>query len=428
VSSVAPAAPRRVLGPTGAVALAAVAAALGLVVNAVRIATASGGDFEVYRVLAPTVFREGALYEMHLGELGFTYPAFAALPLSLFSLIGRELGLVLMTLLSLAALARVCHLLARAVLRERPSLAMSKALLALSFFALALWLNPVMQTLDHGQVNLLLMWLIVEDLIGDVPRRFRGVLIGLATGIKLTPALFIVGLFVAGARTAAARATAVFLGTVVIGALAEPTAALGYWTNLGDSSAFGNTIGRWNQSLVYGLSRVTGDPHLYFIPLAVFVLIVAVVTAARLFALRRDLAGWGVLAAAALVASPISWNHHWVLMAVPMAAMLAMAGTSPGARRLLGATTVVMALGLMWIAPKIELTGATWDAWAWLPGNAFIVMGLASVAWFAWVALTAEPDTTAPDTTAPDVVLPDRIAGEPSSRNPLSEDGARLRP
>lgn len=389
-----------------------VVALIGLAANVIRIAGSDLGDLEVYRVLAPRVFDEGALHNMQLGRLGFTYPAFAALPLSVFALMGRELATIVLTLLSLAALARVCFLLARAVLRDvttrtgagrgAPGSILQSVLvpvlhspraLALVLFAGSLYLNPVMQTLGNGQINLLLLWLIVEDLIGDVPRRYRGLLVGLATGIKLTPGLFIVGFLVAGYRSAAVRAAACFVMTVVVGMLAERSSALSYWTNLGDSSAFGNTIGRWNQSLVYGLSRVTGDPHLAFIPLAVLVLVVAIVTAARLFATQRELAAWGTLATAGLVASPISWNHHWVAMLLPMAALLAMAPESRGARRLLGGTSVVMLLGLMWVAPQLSLTRDTWEPWAWLPGNAFVVVGLVVIGWFARLSLVTGAST-----------------------------------
>jgi len=47
--------------------------------------------------------------------------------------------------------------------------------------AVALW--SVRSTLEYGQVNLVVMWLVLEDLLGPVARkRWSGVLLGLAIG------------------------------------------------------------------------------------------------------------------------------------------------------------------------------------------------------------------------------------------------------
>src|SRR5688572_3653450 len=55
----------------------------------------------------------------------------------------------------------------------------------------ALALEPVWQNLSFGQVNLVLMAAVVVDLTRP-ERRFSGVLVGLAAGIKLTPLVFVV--------------------------------------------------------------------------------------------------------------------------------------------------------------------------------------------------------------------------------------------
>ncbi|MBF0808033.1 glycosyltransferase family 87 protein [Rothia nasimurium] len=59
-------------------------------------------------------------------------------------------------------------------------------------YLLALPLNVVAQHLIFGQINLLLVSLCLIDMVRPQARYLpRGVLIGLAAGIKLTPALFI---------------------------------------------------------------------------------------------------------------------------------------------------------------------------------------------------------------------------------------------
>ena len=73
------------------------------------------------------------------------------------------------------------------------------------------------RALHLGQIELLLMLLIVWDLCQPDHRWWKGAGIGLAAGIKLVPLIFIPYLVLAGKLRQAAVATAAFLGTVVIG-------------------------------------------------------------------------------------------------------------------------------------------------------------------------------------------------------------------
>ena len=80
-----------------------------------------------------------------------------------------------------------------------------------------------------GQVNAILMLLVLVDVLRP-ERRWSGVLVGVAAGVKLTPLVFVVLLVVVGQRAAAARAVAAFAATVVVGLVAFPGAA-SYWTD-----------------------------------------------------------------------------------------------------------------------------------------------------------------------------------------------------
>ena len=62
--------------------------------------------------------------------------------------------------------------------------------LATMLLPLVLILEPIQSTIFFGQINLLLAVAVALDLL-VVPPRFRGVLIGAATAIKLTPAVYI---------------------------------------------------------------------------------------------------------------------------------------------------------------------------------------------------------------------------------------------
>ena len=77
----------------------------------------------------------------------------------------------------------------------------------------SLALEPVWQNLSFGQINLILMLLVLVDLVRP-ERRSSGVLVGIAAGVKLTPLVFVALLVLVGHRGAAARASLAFAGTV----------------------------------------------------------------------------------------------------------------------------------------------------------------------------------------------------------------------
>ena len=64
-------------------------------------------------------------------------------------------------------------------------------------FAVVCLLEPTLITLSFGQVGLVLLWLTVEGLDGQSRNGRRAVLIGVATAIKLTPAVVLLALIAA---------------------------------------------------------------------------------------------------------------------------------------------------------------------------------------------------------------------------------------
>ena len=94
---------------------------------------------------------------------------------------------------------------------------------ALVGVAVVLAVEPIRTTLGYGQVNTMLMALVVADLLPDRPGERRripqGTLIGLAAAIKLTPMLFVVFAFLIGRRRVAITAMASFAIFTGIGAI-----------------------------------------------------------------------------------------------------------------------------------------------------------------------------------------------------------------
>src|SRR5439155_13505639 len=93
--------------------------------------------------------------------------------------------------------------------------------------AVAMWLEPVDMTLHFGQINLLLLALVLADLA--LPRRWQGIGVGLAAAIKLTPLIFIGYLLLTRRLRAALVATGTFAATVALGFALLPGGSVAFW-------------------------------------------------------------------------------------------------------------------------------------------------------------------------------------------------------
>ena len=133
-------------------------------------------SIELYRVVYPPT------------HLGFTYPPFATLWFVPFTHLPSRVDQVLITWLSMAALFALLAVCLRVTCPrlERRSVAWW-ALLLLTPAGL---LDPIRETLILGQVNILLAVAVTADMTLIRPQR-RGVLVGLAAAVKMTPILLI---------------------------------------------------------------------------------------------------------------------------------------------------------------------------------------------------------------------------------------------
>ncbi|MFF2141298.1 glycosyltransferase 87 family protein [Kitasatospora sp. NPDC058190] len=318
-------APRRPLLAASAVAL------LSLVVYAVvrHFVHTSMVDMIVYRAEGAAVANGTDLYALRVTEwnLPATYPPFAAMlfvPTTWFPVPFLRIAI---TLGNLGLLALLAHLSFKLVGWPRRELRPIGVVLVTG---IGVWLEPVFTTLRYGQINLALACLILWDLTRSDGHRSKGVAIGIAAGIKLTPGLFAVYLLITGRVRAAFTAGLTFLGTFLIGALFLPDATWGFWTKyLYDSSRVGKTEIVDNQSLRGAFARLlhTADPGILATLGAGVVALAGLAVAAWAARSGRWLPrseAWGVCCAAvtAVLISPISWTHHWI-WCVPMLVLLA---------------------------------------------------------------------------------------------------------
>jgi alpha-1,2-mannosyltransferase len=270
----------------------------------------------------------GRLYtwRLHPG-IKFTYTPFAALIFAVTSLIPWTALRWLMTAASAAALAGTVWLEMRALgWRGRRRVA---GLFA--FTAVALWTEPVQRGLHLGQIELLLMLLIVWDMCQSDQRWWKGAGVGVAAGIKLVPLIFIPYLVLAGKLRQAAVACAAFVASALIGFVFLPHASAkwwlsGYFVHAGNVGDVGSLL---NQSVLAVLTRAGGasvaSSTLVWLAVLIVIGLPGCAAAALLDRSGRPVAGWVTCALTGLLVSPISWDHHWIWI-VPVIVLLTDAG------------------------------------------------------------------------------------------------------
>jgi len=144
-------------------------------------------DLSVYTAGGRAILHGAPLYGAGgIDGFPFTYTPFAAILFVPLALAG-PLGSAIMTGASIAALARVSLLVARVVAPDR---GLPVALVAHAVFLLALLSEPLTETLRLGQVNAVVLWMVVES-FACRPGSRRVALLGIAAAIKLTPLVFI---------------------------------------------------------------------------------------------------------------------------------------------------------------------------------------------------------------------------------------------
>ncbi len=261
-------------------------------------------------------------WELKVG-VQFTYTPFAGLVFAGGSLLPIVTLRWIMTAASLAAIPLTAWLTLGGMGRRGPS----RLAAALAVSAPALWLQPVVKAMFLGQIEPLLMLLVVWDLTRKDSRRWKGIGIGIAAGIKLVPLLFIPYLLLAGKVRQAAVATGAFLATVVIGFITLPGPSASYWLTgyFMRPGRTGSVHSLVNQSLLGTLARLYGTvapAQPVWLPLALVVAAGGLVGGALLSRTGRPVEGWTLVGITSVLVSPISWDHHWVWV-VPVLALMA---------------------------------------------------------------------------------------------------------
>jgi len=255
------------------------------------------------------------------GQLGFTYPPFAALLLRPLALLTRGEAIWAAVVVMVAALAISIWWLVRPLAGRWAEPRWFVFTLA---FVLATALEPVRETFSFGQINFVLVALVLFDLLVLAPSgsRWTGVGIGLATAIKLVPGVFIVYLLVSRRWRAAAVATGVAVAATLLAAAVAPRDSWTFWTEkLLHAEGVGNLDYTFNQSLMGVLARLSGSgepSQLGWLALTLPVVAYGLWRAGRAATAGDEVTGLTLAGFAGSLASPVSWHHHlfWFVPAI----------------------------------------------------------------------------------------------------------------
>jgi alpha-1,2-mannosyltransferase len=276
-------------------------------------------DLEVYRHAGSVLLAGGNFYDLP-GPLQFLYPPFAAVlavPLALLPTTVVQLG---WTAAGALALVAILH-----------RFGLQSWLLSVASAVAVYVVEPIVQTLAFGQLGIFLVALIVLDLVPG-PRVFsrrllpEGVLTAIATAIKLTPAIFVVYLLAVRKYRAFWVAVITGIAVTLLSAAVVPAASYEFWTRLahGDTGLGHSIIYYTNQSVMADIVRIFGLGSAPAIAGLVLSAVVAVagVWAAMLWHRLGDVRlAVNLCGVAGLLASPVSWLHHFVWV-VPLAMSL----------------------------------------------------------------------------------------------------------
>ncbi|WP_433476697.1 glycosyltransferase 87 family protein [Spirillospora sp. CA-142024] len=297
-------------------------------------------DFHIYWLGGDAVTHGARLYQEQLADHWYTNTPFMAALFTPLAALPLTLARMLWQLASLAAFIWACRATLKMTGRHVPLVAVVAA---------GLLLQPVWQSFFLGQVNLFLLALVLADLHRVALGRPAGIGIGIATAIKLTPAVFVVLLLLTRRTKDAVTATAAFAVCTLLAYAIAPDASRLYWLHtFYDTSRVGVPYIS-NQSPYGALTRIlrgtaeVGDWYTA-IPLTIGVL---GLTVAAIWARRGDwLSATAVTGVTGLLVSPISWAHHWVWIVPALAVLL-----RNGNRKTAACTFTLFALSPLWWTP-----------------------------------------------------------------------------
>ncbi len=394
-------------------------AALGYAAWRVLGSTVYRIDIDVYRMGAQAWLDGHPLYSPDVKfhtpiglNLPFTYPPLAAVIFAPFAWLGMPAASVTITFITLGLLlVSTMIVLTRldvwTTSRVVPGPAWLRRwwLTTLIVAWATLYWEPIQANFAFGQINVVLMTLVIAECVPRHTPWPRGLLLGLGIALKLTPAVFLLYFLLNRDRRAVLTSLASVVATIAAGFALAWQDSWEYWTHtVRNTDRIGSASLNTNQNIAGTLARLGLDDHQRFLPWVVACFLVLGLT---VWAARRALgAGEPVLAVVCialfgLAVSPVSWSHHWVWMleAVVVTSVLAWRRRNLA----LGFVSVAGVAVMVWtpidLMPKHHEVTAAW--WRQLVGVSYLWWALATlvatgatVAARTAIAAAPQPSTT----------------------------------
>ncbi|HTM86408.1 MAG TPA: glycosyltransferase 87 family protein [Mycobacterium sp.] len=375
-------------------------------------------DIEVYRMGGRAwldgqpLYSDGAVFATTVGlELPFTYPPLAAIAFAPFAWVSLPVATAIITVTTLVLLV-VATTMVLTGLDVWPSstVAPEPAWLRRGWLAAAivapavLALEPIRSNFSLGQINVVLMALVIADCVPRRTRWPRGSLLGLAIALKLTPAVFVLYFLVRRDTRAVLTTVVSFLAATLLAVVLARQDSWQYWAHtVGDTGRIGGATFNTNQNFAGALARLGLEESQRFgwwLAGAVLVLVLTWYAARRALAAGQPMLALICIALFGLVVSPVSWSHHWV-WALPVVIVTAVVGWRQ--RNIALAVLTVVGVAVLAWAPMIMLLPENYESeaawWRQLAGLSYVWWALAVI---VAVALTARtPARSMPDPARP---------------------------
>jgi alpha-1,2-mannosyltransferase len=376
-------------------------------------------DIEVYRMGGQAwldgspLYTGAATFHTQIGlDLPFTYPPLAAIAFSPFAWMPFPVASVAITCTTLLLLVVSTVIVLTRLDVAAPSDAwtavtsepawLRRTWLAIALVAAAMiYLEPIQANFDFGQINVVLMTLVIADCVPRHTPWPRGILVGLAIALKLTPAVFLVYFVLRRDGRAAITAVLSFIVASLAGAVLAWRDSWEYWTTtIRHTDRIGSAALNTNQNIAGALARLELGEGTQFVlwTTACFAALALTVWAARRVLRSSQTGAEPVLALICvalfgLVVSPVSWSHHWVWV-LPTLVVTAVVAY----RRRNAALGLVAAAGvalMVWtpidLMPKHHEAAASW--WRQLAGGSYV--------WWALVVIAVAGLTAASRSVSP---------------------------
>ncbi|MBY8871063.1 glycosyltransferase 87 family protein [Micromonospora sp. PLK6-60] len=364
------------------VAVAALAAAVAWFVG---VFAARHGFFDLrvyYGALRYWTHDGGQIYDYlkPMTQYGFTYPPFAALVMLPMAYLSWPVAVTVSVAASVVVSVVLIWWLVDPIARRQGWARWFALAVAL---CLAAAFEPMRETVNFGQVNMLLLFLVGADLLRLLPRgsRWAGVGVGLATAIKLTPGIFIVYLVVTRRWWAAGTATVTAAAATLLAGALFPDASREFWTAaLWNTDRVGELAFISNQSLRGMVARLAPEhpSTLLWLALVLGALAIWARRSRTAVAAGDEAAGFALTGVLMCLVSPVTWVHHLVWLIPALILLVDDATAAPAGSRRRRALLAFAAVAYALLISRI--------VWAWEEDFAGLGGFLGSNA-YVWVSI-----------------------------------------